>query len=597
MRRKTTDYVDSHDDAAAGSREGHGPHREVSYFFTEKLMCVLDHIQIFAIVWSSAQSWPAPSDWAAATSWTLMANVDVVGWDTWMITRPGAPARSTPVPVFGVWEGKFGGYVLYASLFAAVPVLLFAMHLVGVRRDSTALRSVALRAAEFFYIPVALAVFRLGHCAPDGKAMGRLSVDPDVVCGSLWHLVPMVATFVVAGAYLLGLPALLVLQIRGHLVYEEPAAHESRLVWCESEYLLGLNNFWKDGHMSSFSSFRRAHVYHRAWTMIHKLAIVLVFSFARWPTPARALDPDIEDVLSSDTSGQSPQALILFALLVVWAVLQTVVPPYRCGSTTTVCLSLEWPLIVMVFLGWLKASGVRSALVIDSAIMVMNTFLGVASLIGVCYGLFWKAGYHKERWPTRAACGTSLAGESARQRSRRLARARMPMRGMWFVPSQRARRRCCGSVCGRVDVAIHDMEVAQWLATVRKAQRLLHKCALTPGLMMPVDELEDMTTSIRGKVRSDRSSGVYSQRSSCGVVCGVCCVACGVWRVACGVLACVFSLFSFASLSNNGLVFRSHSTPPFPYSFPPSCLSSFVHLVSIVVTLSTGTQHGYGIML
>ena len=391
--------------------------------------------------------------------------------------------------------------------------------------------------------------------------------------------------------FLLGLPALLVLQIRSHLVYEEPAAHESRLVWCESEYLLGLNNFWKDGHMSSFSSFRRAHVYHRAWTMIHKLAIVLVFSFARWPTPARALDPDIEDVLSSDTSGQSPQALILFAILVMWAVLQTVVPPYRCGSTTTVCLSLEWPLIVIVFLGWLKASGVRSALVIDSSILAMNTALGVVSLIGVCYGLFWKAGYHKERWPTRAACGTSLAGESARQRSRRLARARVPMRGMWFVPSQRARRRCCGSVCGRVDVAIHDMEVAQWLAIVRKAQRLLHKCAFTPGLMMPVDELEDMATSIREKVRSDRSSGGYPHRAV-RVVCMfyvVWRVACGVWRVACG----VFSRFShsvcFVSLSNNELLFRSLSTPPFPYSFPPSCLSSFVHLVSISATSGDAT--------
>ena len=469
--------------------------RDVSLFWTEKIMCLADHLQVFAILWSSAQAWPWPFQYVSYTRWVLAFNVDVVGWMTYDITKPGAPARSIPVPAWGLWESESVSYVYYAGAFAGVPLLILLMFLLGMRWRSPMLRALAFRSAEFCYVPVALAVLRLGYCAPDGVHEGRLSVDPRIVCGTTQHLATLGVTFTIAGAYLVGMPLAMAAQVRHQVVHTHSDDHERRLLWCESEFLLGLSNSWLVHHMSMSSSYRRPHAYHRVWAMLFKLAVVLVFCFARWPLPGASAD--------TDDSGQSPQVIALLCIFLVVAVVHTAVPPYRCRSTNLLLAAAEWPLVVMTFLGWFKASGVRSALVVDSVLSAINFATSGVAAAAMLGSLVWFVGVKKERWPTRLACGSAVRGETSRQRRRRLISLGVPLRGLWFVRmAHRGLSRFWGCLCcPQYGIVVSDTEVGSWLASIRRAQAMLDKCSVTPGLLMPLDKLDETAAELRVQVR------------------------------------------------------------------------------------------------
>lgn len=89
--------------------------RRVDLRWTEKLLAVVDTLQVYALLWSLSQPWPWPRPWLSATRWTVVANLDVVSIHDAAMTVTGPGTYSSP------W-GEREGYVSYAFLFMIVPV-------------------------------------------------------------------------------------------------------------------------------------------------------------------------------------------------------------------------------------------------------------------------------------------------------------------------------------------------------------------------------------------------------------------------------------------------------------------------------------------
>ncbi|CAN0532864.1 unnamed protein product, partial [Ectocarpus sp. 8 AP-2014] len=207
----------------------------------EKLLAVVDTLQVYALMWSLSQPWPWPRPWLTATRWTVVANLDVVSIHDAAMTVTGPGTYSSP------W-GEREGYVFYAFLFTVVPVGIqtlwyFRKVLAVLWLDRSFLfhriRALLL-SAHLLYLPVLLAVIRLLLCDGDGT----LSVDPTISCRSASLVLPAMLGCGVIIAFTLDLKRHTTDAAHAVTTYSGKSDHERFLQRVEIEYSLNLCNGW-----------------------------------------------------------------------------------------------------------------------------------------------------------------------------------------------------------------------------------------------------------------------------------------------------------------------------------------------------------------
>lgn len=256
--------------------------RRVDLRWTEKLLSVVDTLQVYALLWSLSQPWPWPRPWLSATRWTVVANLDVVSIFNAAMTVTGPGTSSSP------W-GEREGYVPIAFLFTLVPVglqalwyfrkiltllwldrgVMFHRIVLGERKGPppgakvvTTLISFErglLLAAHLLYLPVVLAIVRLVICDGDGT----LSVDPTTSCRSPILVLPAMLGSVVIVVFTIDLKRHTTDAVHAVTTYSGKSDHERFLQRVEIEYTLNLCNGWEADHLWMVSSFRRHAVKYR----------------------------------------------------------------------------------------------------------------------------------------------------------------------------------------------------------------------------------------------------------------------------------------------------------------------------------------------
>lgn len=256
--------------------------RRIDLCWTEKLMAVIDTLQVYALMWSLSQPWPWPRPWLSATRWTVVANLDVLSVHSAAMTVTGPGVSSSP------W-GERQGYVYYAFLFTMVPVGIqtlwyfrkaFTLAWLGRRglfrrialgtptteppgakvvSTLITFERALLLSAHLLYLPVVLAVVRLLNCDSDGT----LSADPNTKCRSASLVLSAMLGITVVVVFTLDLKRHTNNAAHAVTAYGGKSDHERFLQRVEIEYTLNLCSGWEADHLWMVSSFRRHAVRYR----------------------------------------------------------------------------------------------------------------------------------------------------------------------------------------------------------------------------------------------------------------------------------------------------------------------------------------------
>ena len=85
--------------------------------YSEKVLSLIDSLQMFALLWSLSQPWPWPRPWLNYSRWTVAINLDVVSIKDAAMTVTGPGNHASP------W-GERAGYVYYAFVYSLVPIVI-----------------------------------------------------------------------------------------------------------------------------------------------------------------------------------------------------------------------------------------------------------------------------------------------------------------------------------------------------------------------------------------------------------------------------------------------------------------------------------------
>jgi len=281
----------------------------VAIFWLEKVLIVLDFLQIMGLLWITSQPWPwPPYPFVVGTRFTVYANLDFFS-----AAETGALVGASGNISIPKWGMKMGGYVSYslAFLFSQFGVvLLYLAFCWGVfpawARRWNRFKPPALAALLFLlyilYLPVGIAVFRLYYCeessGPSGSlssfpaGVSYLSADPSLQCWTGSHLACVILSIFFHGPVLLGLPLVMRSFVRDAVVYHDPRDHEKRLQAWELGSLLGVDRrHWLTGNIWLCGSFtlHAAHLHVHCTVLKALLLLLSVFVRHNYKSQAAAM--------------------------------------------------------------------------------------------------------------------------------------------------------------------------------------------------------------------------------------------------------------------------------------------------------------------
>jgi len=418
--------------------------RSVSLNAQDRALMMLDFLQWYALLWVASRAWPWPFFWTEGTVYAVFANADLTAFthfhSVFKSSKEGV--ASTDFSEWGEWEGYWFMAVLAAALAAALPLgyLVWVLRLKARANDFVRHRAAAWRwvliLSQVFYVPVGVNVARLAVCRND-----NVEVDPDVECMSSKHVVVAAAAGSVGGLFLLLVPLLLYRSAHRHLLYRSARAHESHLRWKELQYLVGLNDDWATQQMHVTSPFRRAHAHHRAVAAVEKLLLLAVNTFIR------------------DNDGL--QGVLYFTSAVLFGVWFIARPVYRNLRTQLMLVALRLMLMYFGVFAMFKATGMRNALMIDSALLVW-LIIG-STLFGAMY--LAVAGVAAWRWRTG--------------------------RRTWTTEPRDAQ----------------VLSQAPWMRTVRAAHELMYRASFVARAMVPVHRMDNAMRRLRVYLDEAKEAG------------------------------------------------------------------------------------------
>jgi hypothetical protein len=94
-----------------------GSKQDVSIFWGEKLLFLIQMAQLFALIWTYATNWPWPWLWAYRSQWMLWFNFDIPSYNS-LDTVVAFPANRNSV------FGTHSDYWIIAAAWAGLPVVL-----------------------------------------------------------------------------------------------------------------------------------------------------------------------------------------------------------------------------------------------------------------------------------------------------------------------------------------------------------------------------------------------------------------------------------------------------------------------------------------
>jgi hypothetical protein len=301
-----------------------------------------------------------------------------VNLDYFSVTEDGALRGKTGNVGISRW-GQMNGYKHYALAFSLLPAVLTIVGL-SIKHYSKKYSSLALGflllLLQFLYLPVLLAVFRLYYCEN-----GKLAADPNLSCSSQEYTLYTTLATIFVFPLVVGLPYVIYAQISDLVVYRHKYDHEKMIQVWELSHSLGLDDFWALGQVWLTSSFKRNGSYFRAWILIFKLALIIVFVFVR--------------------TSLATQAAIYFVVSMVFCLPIMKMRPFRLPTTNAILLLCAVMYLVATGAGMCNAFEVQNAVLVASRESFFLLSLFSFGVLGILATVVVSAFYLRDDWPSK----------------------------------------------------------------------------------------------------------------------------------------------------------------------------------------------------
>lgn len=336
--------------------------RKVSLFYTEKILLIIDFIQLYGLLWNMAQSWGLPFIWVDWMKWVVYVNADIFS------TTANGSLMGKSNNNISKW-GEMNGYLPYALWFSLASMSLCSLALVcrvvaksavsNIEKRSTIISHIIntlLLAYRLLYMPALLALSRLFYC--EGEA---LAADPSETCGSARYIMYTTLCTLFCAPLLIGLPIALYYYTYGISYYSQSSDHEKRVQAWEISHMLGTDDTYYVSQLAHLASYKRHSVYFHIELLIAKLVSVVIFVTMR--------------------ANLIAQAVIYFFLLFVWFLRCVVQPPFRLKSTNVILVLLLISLLSTAIFGMFNAFGVKNSVMVASTETLILLAIHAAALL------------------------------------------------------------------------------------------------------------------------------------------------------------------------------------------------------------------------
>jgi hypothetical protein len=287
---------------------------------------LFDTFQVIGLLWTAHHSWPAL--WLVATQWTLLFSGDLLS----LLNYHSLLLNSVlPNLLVSTWQESKSSYV---ALYLPIVCIVIPLFLWSVRRwccccatSKRAALSSILRVAESVYLPVCLCTLELITCrgrvdqwwSYPAEALECWGWFGTATADAVWYsyiyvyAIPIVA-ILTSVSFLIWVPISLASHVSLMRVYKDAKKHEAYVNTKELEYLLYINTDYEDEYFDATSSYRRHAIHQRERMLGFKILLCLCrVALVGWNMPAWSM-------------------VVLGGILLLWAILQTLAPPYRVWS-------------------------------------------------------------------------------------------------------------------------------------------------------------------------------------------------------------------------------------------------------------------------
>jgi len=311
----------------------------ISHFWTEKINILLQLLQLFAFVFAcNYESWPVVWQGMYSSSFLSLFALDIgsIWYDDIIEDSVIRQVYSGLWIILGL---------LLGTLYLIVRFLLPLSLLIRVE-----FQRIYFKVLHIFYLPLALGVIPSSFCMYD-----NCSVDGPQI------LIIVFSAIVIIG--LVSYPIYLIQHIFKSVITTDSEAYDEFIRLKEMEFLLGVSSSWLTDKLYLFSSYRSSflRVYHRVLYYIFVLALVIVHS-------------------SLNTS-RSTKLLCILCICGGFTIYITILPVYRCLSSSFLYAFCMWVITANLFIGYLKASDYDSQTMVDSNLVNILVAVNVVALV------------------------------------------------------------------------------------------------------------------------------------------------------------------------------------------------------------------------
>lgn len=313
----------------------------VSSFWSEKLLLMLQGLQLFSLVYlSNYDNWP--------TLWTAIVKssiVNLLAVDFASYNYDDLVDDSDQRVLYTVLWLLFSYAALIGYFLVRFVMSVTVLFKVKFQR-------VAFAIAVVMYLPAAIGIIPASICTYGGCWD---SPFPTVLL-----LLFAIGVFVV---YFIGFPVYLILHARSHIITPDSEAHEEFVRLRETEFVLQVSHNWLTDKYYMFSSFRLNYgrIYNKPISLLVMIALVIVHATLGGHVAAKML--------------------VMCCICCGFALYLTFIPAYRCMSSSWLQMAVWWIAAVNASIGYFKAEGYDSELLVDTN---LTLFLSVINMIGIC---------------------------------------------------------------------------------------------------------------------------------------------------------------------------------------------------------------------
>jgi hypothetical protein len=258
------------------------------YFcWIEKIVLLIDFLQVFALIWILSQPYPWPYLWSIYTQ-----PINVFNLDFFSLTFEGALAGSTGklISPWGQMSNYLSSYgIFYAGVSLALTIGLYCLFHHRKFFDSYGQAlfhyyphffSVLLFLSYLLFVPCTLATLRVYYC-DSHNSNSLLAVDPTITCLSSSHLMYIFIYSICILPFIVSIFYYFYYYTERNIIYYNNIDHEKKLQVYELLYMFQINSDYINKQVWVISSFRYFSRYYYSHMLLLKLFLVVNFIFNR----------------------------------------------------------------------------------------------------------------------------------------------------------------------------------------------------------------------------------------------------------------------------------------------------------------------------